>query len=79
MATLEHKKEAPVKYSCGVPVEECCGTIDPRFGGKNSNKKTMTLHSSPQEAALCYKRYRVRHGFVRVGNTWTQGNGPLEM
>ena len=74
---VEHKKQAPVKYECGTPIEECSGSIDPRFGGKNQTRKMITLHSSAVEARLCFTRHMQRQGYTRIGHTFVRPGEPI--
>ncbi len=53
-------------YLCGVPRESCQGGLKQ----VNAFLRAMVfrVHSSPESAFACHKRYLVSRGFVPVGN-----------
>ncbi len=60
------KRQSPIKYLCGTPPSECAGSSDGRFG-----VTPHRLHSSINEARLCFRRYLINSGWTRIGsNTW---------
>ncbi len=75
MATVAGKRQSPVKYLCGTPPVECSGSADGRFG-----VTPHKLHSSINEARLCFVRYLIRDGWTRLSsNTWQRGDEPIKV
>ena len=69
---VEHKKQSPVKYTCGVPAESCTGSQDGRFGTNHR------FHSSVVEASLCRNKYMRSIGYVPAdGGGWYKPGEPI--
>lgn len=49
------------KYMCGTPADTCGG------GKMETNMGWQNVHSSPQDAFKCYRRWLIKQGYTLVG------------
>lgn len=54
-------------HLCGVPRDQCCGTISPMNHGLGG-AAGFRVHASPRAAFECMKRYLLRQGYQQIGS-----------
>jgi len=52
------------RYTCGVPKEQCSGSLDLTINIPSLSK----VHSSPKEAFACHARWLTRQGYKQIGS-----------
>ncbi len=74
------------KYLCGVPWEECTGSIVKMqnmwaSGAASARRGTARVHDSREEAFVCHRNHLLRQGFVQIGPRDFQApnNGPVRV